>query len=704
MMQKLLTISILTLVFGGAMLLFAAEPPAGGKSADGKIEKKSPDTPKKKPCTDKSELNKAELLLDAFEFQEFAESGEPKLIPLKRSVSYIDVNSDIIVKLNQQILTERSGASPAAARKKDGSPTTKELLSTYKSLKDILANVAAYLAESKRLNALYLETYGTPGGKTPEREAAIKAGIIDQSARGTTIFIEFEKYIGTTRKEEIDKILKEMKEPDREDAISLWMQAHEVNNIYKPAFSSFISAEAVRVADLASATAAEVKKRTGLTLTLQASLSATDGPGTQLHVSGGYDTVELGAYKPVERFTYALNQDDQARLSGSIEAYADIEKSHSSASASSSSVAETSQKTAQELVAQIKERIKDTGKSVREDTLKSALSVLQKEDPKSSKLNKTTLSSLASLAGETDSINANLKELTNLLSDPKQTTAQQLANMIASESALLKIMDSLVRLEPLLSDKAALTAIEADLKANADTAVASALDTVKKSAEEMRQQKTYLGNVVTQAQSLVVAQNFSTAASGVAFTDKAIYEPIETAKDAVIYVTGAARKENSTVQFKATVRDAKKNVINDVSKTFRLARFGFYGGPTAALILVSRIWVPKEDPDVNFAAAPTAAYMVGYRCRSEGHGALLNGLGRFWNCLEPSVGIHASMLKFTDSGSELGFGASASVLKGIVSVGYGYNLNVTSRRDYWYIGIGLLDLLKSFAASPGAKP
>jgi hypothetical protein len=73
----------------------------------------------------------------------------------------------------------------------------------------------------------------------------------------------------------------------------------------------------------------------------------------------------------------------------------------------------------------------------------------------------------------------------------------------------------------------------------------------------------------------------------------------------------------------------------------------------------------------------------------------------FVRWLEPGIGVHLAALDHSsEENTEMGVGVNCSVWGGLLQAGYGWNLMLDERRDYFFIGIDLLEL---FGASTGVK-
>jgi hypothetical protein len=59
------------------------------------------------------------------------------------------------------------------------------------------------------------------------------------------------------------------------------------------------------------------------------------------------------------------------------------------------------------------------------------------------------------------------------------------------------------------------------------------------------------------------------------------------------------------------------------------------------------------------------------------------------------LGLGVTALQFNDGSPQVGFGPEATILGGILYGGIGWNLQVETDRQYYYLGIGLLETAKA---------
>lgn len=127
-------------------------------------------------------------------------------------------------------------------------------------------------------------------------------------------------------------------------------------------------------------------------------------------------------------------------------------------------------------------------------------------------------------------------------------------------------------------------------------------------------------------------------------------------------------------------------------------QFGLHRKIDATLIFARPLkeTAPGEPKRWRPNAAATANWF--YRFRQDEQGQLSGGR-KTWNFINPGFGIHAASLAQGDDSVEVGLGANISLLDGMLTGGYGYNLS--TEKPYVFIGIGLLEVLDR-ARRPGA--
>ena len=109
-------------------------------------------------------------------------------------------------------------------------------------------------------------------------------------------------------------------------------------------------------------------------------------------------------------------------------------------------------------------------------------------------------------------------------------------------------------------------------------------------------------------------------------------------------------------------------------------------------------WNPKKHPTEVTVRPNVAALMTWHYKERRPY-----GLGHLWNFLDPGIGIHVASLDQGADTVEFGFGGQVALWGGLAVFGYGYNVSVSSNNEYYFVGIGLTEMLSkmqsSFAAS-----
>ncbi|HLP24536.1 MAG TPA: hypothetical protein VK477_02575 [Acidobacteriota bacterium] len=144
------------------------------------------------------------------------------------------------------------------------------------------------------------------------------------------------------------------------------------------------------------------------------------------------------------------------------------------------------------------------------------------------------------------------------------------------------------------------------------------------------------------------------------------------------------------VQVKVTYRNATGDAPAPEQFTVLATQFGLYRKIDAALVFARPLEEPAPGAGKRWRpnAAATAHWF--YRWRPEQDGSLAGGK-RAWNFVNPGLGIHAASLAQGDDSVEVGLGVNISLLDGMLSGGYGWNLS--TEKPYVYVGIGLLEVL-----------
>lgn len=147
-------------------------------------------------------------------------------------------------------------------------------------------------------------------------------------------------------------------------------------------------------------------------------------------------------------------------------------------------------------------------------------------------------------------------------------------------------------------------------------------------------------------------------------------------------------EDGDRLELVAEVRsDPSGEPIHEERLSVAVHAFGWSSDVSGGLIFVKSIDVDTS----NFKPEPVATWRIGYRPRPEDR-SFGAALGR---ALRPGLGIHVTSLGFSnDTSVEMGAGVNVHLFSDLVQVGYGWNLTVKADRTYWYLGLGLFELLK----------
>ena len=141
------------------------------------------------------------------------------------------------------------------------------------------------------------------------------------------------------------------------------------------------------------------------------------------------------------------------------------------------------------------------------------------------------------------------------------------------------------------------------------------------------------------------------------------------------------REEGDYVQLTMAVSE-RANLIAERNILFEIRKFGWVSGVTANAVFISAL--PKDYRDqVRFQMAPVATFYVRWQPRSLTYSPI-------------GFGIHTVTLQFDpDVPIELGIGGSIHLINDLLQFGFGANLHAHGRPGYWYLGLGIMDVLNA---------
>ena len=88
---------------------------------------------------------------------------------------------------------------------------------------------------------------------------------------------------------------------------------------------------------------------------------------------------------------------------------------------------------------------------------------------------------------------------------------------------------------------------------------------------------------------------------------------------------------------------------------------------------------------------PTAASIISRNFRFKNPTCSLT---QFVNFADPGFGIHLTFPDMEGAAVEFGMGLSLTLIDGVISAGYGWNLTSDSRRGYYFVGLDAFGLLQ----------
>lgn len=125
--------------------------------------------------------------------------------------------------------------------------------------------------------------------------------------------------------------------------------------------------------------------------------------------------------------------------------------------------------------------------------------------------------------------------------------------------------------------------------------------------------------------------------------------------------------------------------LDERTVSLEMLRHGFYSRPGGGLVFVSRVGqTPAGAQDVRGQAGPVVSWALQHRAWPKGN----EGRKPVLEALRPALGAHTTALRFSNGGgTEIGVGVSLSFVDDLFQTGYGWNLNVSSGQQYWFVGV-----------------
>ncbi len=666
------------------------------------------------------------LPMEAFEFQEIRERGDVLSLETQRSAVLIDINSTVRVRPKIDLLGKVAAPTqPLAvdARAEEELATAREMLiRTLEQTRKLLLVWA-------RVEELYPQTHDAGGQRITADAVKPLLDEFDAKKRErTAVAIQIRKavmdYVEVSRKEEVAAIRRQFEQrlltageqlsedEIRRGTLNGWLETNVGAVPFSKGFSEFLEKEIAARGGEARKRHDRIVEAAGVyKLRLRATLKSTDGAEVPLHLAG-YDRLDAGEYVHVERFTLKLDEKDQKRLKAEVDFYASLAKSINEIRDANSPLREALKKKFDETASELKKAFEKIDLASFEAASQEGLAKLRGlvKGVLGEEASKELVKDIQALEEEARKIIRNLEALQNLANKKDLKESELLVDLIYG--GVGDLLQSFVGLLSLLDPNppggtdSLLTRFQKVIKKINDTpalstaAIRAVVDQLTAPFMAMASTTEGMKSLASLAQSFAAylehsgAKNAAGLSPDPGIEGKILDIPFNQVTDTEIPVTSAARRDGDTIVFVVQILDKNGSVVAEGTKVFRVYRFGFYADPSAGVIFVNRINTPAGGREVEFVAAPAVSYGVRFRTRGEGVWA------RAWNATNLAVGLHAGLLNFEGSDVEVGVGGVVSLFGDLVSTGYGYNLQVGEDRDYWFIGIGLLELLEAVRGKP----
>jgi hypothetical protein len=435
----------------------------------------------------------------------------------------------------------------------------------------------------------------------------------------------------------------------------------------------------------------------------------------------GYDNIAIGSPDPISRTGLQLSAAEAARLDARLKATEEIAKLLRQIQ---DDWAEKNQQFSADL-AKLKDKMKELPDEFRRQLktlnslgdLRTELGQLkQRADLDASKKNAVVrlLDALESFENEKKAVQDKIAELTQLYEAFDGRVSPKVLTDLAG--ALQNLSGTITKLQGVALDMAELfqkwtTRLEGDELKN-DIEVVALLIAEEKIAP-LNEFTENFGRLVKIAKPIIDAasgiaavlknsHSFDKVSAGLA--DAKIEEnwfKDQLAPDTQIALDSIGILPGDRVNIKVTYRqNGADETAAPSPKIYYLdaTQFGVHRKIDATLIFARPLkeTEPGEPKRWRPNAAATAHWF--FRHRPDASGELTGGK-KAWNFINPGFGIHAASLAQGDDSVEVGLGANFSLLDGMLTGGYGYNLS--TEKPYVFIGIGLLEVLDR-ARRPGA--
>lgn len=646
--------------------------------------------------------------IGAFQFTEILERKGTRPIDVDQSIIPVDINSTIRIKIDQERLALTSGPPIVSPTQEDLSSQREALLKSLQLIKD-------YISLSREIQTLYTVTHDAEGKRLPGADiGTLRAKQKQQAETGISILRTVKGYIAVSRKIEVSgDILYDI-------AISQWMQQHQVGTTIKdPSFARFIQDEINKMDEITRQRKDKILDAARpVKLRLRARLIPEGGTPVPFHIPG-YDNLETGEPKIVDRLSFQLDEKGKEDLKKEVEFHSSLSDMVNELRDESSGLRGVLSDTFNALVSDSRKLLDNLKPDQLETTLipstrKLRDQIVELEGQLRNKgATETELARIEALRVKIETLHdrgnkliEHLRELEKI-QDIRHTTPS-LILVDLTQKAIAEGMESVKDLLPLLDPEkdssiqtviqelfALYREIENDpaLKAKIGQDLLSQLQQIVNDVfpdlqATLDRNKDQIGRIAELAGMLTTpSPSLAGLTEGVEVDSRTLDIPLEQIQDTEIQITRTPRRDKDLIEFTAQLIKDDGTIMSEGSRLFRVTKFGLHSNVSGNVIFVDRVSNPPDEREVNFIAAPAVSYTFRYHTREESKGA------RVWNIFNPGIGLNTALLNFQGSDIEVGIGAALSLFGDIVQGGYGYNLQVDDDHEYIFIGIGLFEMI-----------
>lgn len=152
---------------------------------------------------------------------------------------------------------------------------------------------------------------------------------------------------------------------------------------------------------------------------------------------------------------------------------------------------------------------------------------------------------------------------------------------------------------------------------------------------------------------------------------------------------GGDRTDGDLLVLRADLLNPDRTPAGTYEWTLRIEKLDLSSRFAAGVGFAGRA-LARRNPDESLRPIPVLAWVLRHRTRGE------SGLGRFWNFVDVSPGMHIVTLGGDTQAVQFGIGVSVNLLQDFAQLGLGRNLQPESADDryYWYFGLGLFKLVR----------